>query len=144
VGKAAAGSRQAGIVCAARPARQADKNGDIKAGPLVVSAAGAVDVRLCRPLRIRILAQGGFMAVSRTKQRSRTSRQISRTALGRNRDRPLVSIQPYDLEYLRKRFPKVTRTKVAQALSDCQDEVKTDDRQEIMKCLKRKLGQPRG
>ena len=84
------------------------------------------------------------MAVSRTKQRSRTSRQISRTARGRNDDRPLVASQPYKLEYLRKRFPKATRAAISTALNDCTAELKTDDRQQIMACLKEKLGVPRG
>jgi hypothetical protein len=84
------------------------------------------------------------MATSQTKQRSRTSRQLSRTAVGRNNDRPLVSEQPYKLEYLHKRFPKVTRRRIAETLNDCTAELKTDDRQQIMSCLKQKLGDPRG
>jgi hypothetical protein len=84
------------------------------------------------------------MAISRTKQRSRTSRQISRTARGRNTERPLVSSAPYKLEYLRKRFPSATQSQIAGALEDCLNELKTDDRQQIMSCLKLKLGAPRG
>ena len=84
------------------------------------------------------------MATSQTKQRSRTSRQLSRTAAGRNNDRPLVSAQPYKLEYLRKRFPKATRRRIAETLDACTAELKTDDRQQIIDCLKRKLGSPRG
>jgi hypothetical protein len=84
------------------------------------------------------------MAVSRTKQRSRTSRQLSRTARGRNDDRPLVSSPPYSLEYLHKRFPKATQMQIARAVESCTNEVKTDDRQQIMTCLKRKLQAPRG
>jgi hypothetical protein len=84
------------------------------------------------------------MAISRTKQRSRTSRQLSRTAAGRNDDRPLVASQPYKLEYLRKRLPKATRRRLEETLNDCTAELKTDDRQQIMSCLKKKLGNPRG
>lgn len=84
------------------------------------------------------------MAVSRTKQRSRTSRQISRTARGRNADRPLVSEAPYKVDYLRKRFPKAARATIETALNDCLNEVKTEDRQAIMNCLKSKLGDPQG
>lgn len=80
------------------------------------------------------------MAVKRTKQRSRTSRQISRTARGRNRDRALVSGEPYEVEYLHKRFPNATHRQVTQAFEECKDEIKTDDRQQIMNCLKQKLG----
>jgi hypothetical protein len=87
--------------------------------------------------------QEDLMAVSRTKQRSRTSRQISRIARGRNDDRPLVSSPPYKLEYLRKRFPKASRIALSGALEECMSKVKTDDRQEIMNCLKQKLGDAR-
>jgi hypothetical protein len=84
------------------------------------------------------------MAVSRTKQRSRTSRSISRTASGRNRARPLVASEPYSVKYLHERFPKSTQAEVSRALEECKDEIKTDDRRQIMSCLKQKLGPPRG
>jgi hypothetical protein len=79
------------------------------------------------------------MAVKRTKQRSRTSRQISRTARGRNRARPLIAEEPYELKYLHKRFPNVTQRQLARAYEECKDEIKTDDRRQIMNCLKQKL-----
>jgi hypothetical protein len=84
------------------------------------------------------------MAVSRTKQRSRTSRQIARTARGHNDDRPLVSKPPYTLIYLRKRFAKASQIQIAHALEECTNEIKTDDPQQIMNCLKLKLGAPLG
>lgn len=84
------------------------------------------------------------MAMARTKQRSRTSRQISRTARGRNREQTLVSQEPYGVAYLHKRFPNATHRQVSQALNQCQEELKTDDRQQIMTCVKEKLGEPRG
>ena len=84
------------------------------------------------------------MAISRTKQHSRTSRQISRTAVGRNDERTLVASPPYKIDYLRKRFPKATRAAITGALDDCTARLKTDDRQQIMECLKQKLGEPRG
>jgi len=79
------------------------------------------------------------MAIKRTKQRGQTSRQLSRTARGRNPDRPLVADEPYELTYLHKRFPNVTQRQLARALDECQGEIKTDDRQQIMNCLKWKL-----
>jgi hypothetical protein len=81
------------------------------------------------------------MAVARTKQRSRTSRQVSRTAAGRNRDRALIAAEPYSLKYLHKRFPDAAERDISRALEQCKDEVKTDDHQQIMNCLKRKLAQ---
>jgi hypothetical protein len=83
------------------------------------------------------------MAVARTKQKSRTSRSISRTTRGLSTEHTLVSDEPHDVKYLHKRFPKSTQATIRLALEECKLEVKSDDRKEIMNCLKKKLGPPR-
>lgn len=84
------------------------------------------------------------MAVSRSKQRSRTSRGLSRSATGQNHERPLIAEDPYEVKYLHKRFPRKTYREVMTAYEQCKDEIKTEDRKQIMDCMKKRLGPPRG
>ena len=57
-----------------------------------------------------------------------------------NRDRNLVSSEPYEVEYIHQQFKGHSHQEVVSALESCKMELGgSDDREKIMECMRRKL-----